>query len=164
MFNLRGTTRFRKRLGFDGKADPGETTTTLGDWYANVLHLRRQQLVLCTSQSSLLSVVFSAQRLRREFGGNLQRSVATLLRAIGVPEEAACEELERMKDYVITRTESRSVLGSMNDFKVQVEYRLADCADSSYQDLSLELSEVPCGPLNYECPAEMARKLFRAIV
>lgn len=160
--NVRGTTRFRKRLRQQVQAEAIDSTTKLGDWYANILHFGHRQVVLCTSAKSLLSVVFSAQRLRQEFGENLRRSVGTVLRGIGVPEEAVSDELEQMKDYVVTGTESRSVLGSMNDFKIQVEYRLADFGDDAYEELTFELSEVLCGPLDYGRPAEVALELFGA--
>lgn len=162
MFNVRGTTKFRKLLGASADTDPAESTTTLGDWYANIVYVRSHRLVLCTSEESLLSVVFTGRQLPRDFGDNFRRSVKTVLRAIGVPDTTIRHELDQMNDYVVTRTENRSVLGSMNDFAFHMKIRLPELGIDSLDALSLELSGIPCGPLSYDTPDRKTWKLFAA--
>jgi hypothetical protein len=49
LFTLRPTARLLKRLRVPLTIEPPETTTRLGDWYVNLLHVGRQQLVLAVA-------------------------------------------------------------------------------------------------------------------
>jgi hypothetical protein len=63
MFTLRCTRKLLKRLGTRPSSEAVEPSTVLGDWYANLLHLRPQQLVLAMSERRLLCVVVPARRV-----------------------------------------------------------------------------------------------------
>ena len=69
MVVIRGTLKVLKKVDdcdFDVAA---ESTTALGDWYANLLSIRRARLVLLVSDRSLLSVLVPA----RDWGNFTQR-------------------------------------------------------------------------------------------
>jgi hypothetical protein len=63
MFTLRCTRKLLKRLGTKPSSEVVEPGTVLGDWYANLLHLRPQQPVPVMSERSLLCVVVPARRV-----------------------------------------------------------------------------------------------------
>lgn len=50
-----------RRLCVTEESEVSPPTTALGDWYANILFLRPQQLVLCVSERTLLPVVISGK-------------------------------------------------------------------------------------------------------
>jgi hypothetical protein len=60
MFTLRCTARLLKRMKVAPLVACPEPTTHLGDWYANLIHVGRQQLVLAVSEKTLLPVVVPA--------------------------------------------------------------------------------------------------------
>jgi hypothetical protein len=91
-------------------------TNALGNWYANLLHIGRMQMVMATSERTLLTVLLPATDLRKSLAPNLCETVFHLLYEIGVDPDRAAQEAEAMREVRIGRTENRSVLGSMNDF------------------------------------------------
>ena len=119
MFTLRCTRKLLKRLGATPSSEVIAPTTVLGDWTANLLYLRPQQLVLAMNERSLLSVLVPASP-GRELRSRVRDSVAELLLAIGVPAELVATEILAMETMAIGATASRAVLGCMNDAVVQI--------------------------------------------
>jgi hypothetical protein len=54
MMTLSCTRKLLDRAGVFTKAETAPPTTVLGDWYANLLFTRPQQLILCMNERSLL--------------------------------------------------------------------------------------------------------------
>jgi hypothetical protein len=90
-----------------------------------------------------------------------QQAVNDLLTRLGVSAEARERETKKMVDICFGPTASRGVLGSMNDLAVQCRFRLEEDPNMNLSNLALQLSEVPCGPLGYRYPAEVAIELFQ---
>jgi hypothetical protein len=137
-----------------------ESTTALGDWYGNLVRVGQRQFVLCTSDRSLLSVVFPAREVKRQMRPLLSHGLGLLLSDIGVPIEDAAAELEQMRECRLGTTASRSVLASMNDFMIGIDGALRIDPGVSMQHLNVELSTTLCGPLGYGRPAQRARDLL----
>ncbi|HKS06487.1 MAG TPA: hypothetical protein VJR92_09265 [Gemmatimonadaceae bacterium] len=165
MYALRCTrsllARFRK-ASIDEIASPSPATTVLGDWYANDLNVGRHRLILCTSARSLLTVVVPARDLT-DLPRRVAESAAVLLASLGVRHELIRAEVREMQWIQVARTESRSVLGSMNDFAFSVDaYFRGDRDSVALQELDRWLADTPCKPLQFRSPAEVAGELMRA--
>lgn len=115
MFTLRCTRKLLERL----RASPGvalePSTTRLGDWYATLVYERTEQLVLCVSERSLLPVLPPAKEART-LVPRFRNALAEFLACLGVPPAEIERERAEMADVRISRTASRQILGSMNDF------------------------------------------------
>ena len=94
----------------------------LGDWYATLVYDGREQLVLCLSERSLLPVMIPA-REARTLVPRFRDALAELLVLLGVPTTEIERELAEMVDVRIGRTASRTILGSMSDFRRLLSYR-----------------------------------------
>ena len=90
-------------------------TNALGNWYANLVYVGRAQFIMATSERSLLTVLLPAVDLRKSLVPNLCDATALLLLHLGVDENRAVRETEAMQEARFGRTDSRSVLASMND-------------------------------------------------
>ena len=123
MLALRCTAKLLKRLKLDKEPleDPGPSTTALGDWYANVIYMGRQPMVLAVSERSLLSLLMPARDLD-QLPGRLIRTLLEKLKRMGVPETTIRQEVSKMDPVIYAKTASRSVLGSMNDFTDMVKF------------------------------------------
>ena len=166
-FAIRATQRVLRRVASKAATDVAPPTTALGDWYVNLLHVGKTQLVLCTSDRSLLSVVLPARRLKMELHPRLCGAVGELLSHLKVPNNQITRELAEMETATLTRTASRSVLGSMNDFAILIDAAFRVRPPSSFGALSVELAGVPCGPLrpgqDLGFPDRVARRLLGAV-
>lgn len=139
-----------------------DTTAALGDWYANVVETVAGALIVFANERSLLSVaipVSMADRLFTEFPAR----VYNLLRMIGVSTDVALRECAELETVVLARTESRSVLGSLNE--IALFYQVVAEGDSGRETLSLsaverQLSRFLHGPLDYVHPADIATQIL----
>jgi hypothetical protein len=136
-------------------------TTKLGDWYANVLFLRHQQLIVCTSERSLLSVIVPAKGLD-ELPIRLRNAAQSLFEALQLPRVGAEGELHEMRQLVVGKTLNRSVLGTMNDIIQHCRWHAANRRTLELRALELELAEMPAQPLAYGLPREQAAALLGA--
>lgn len=148
---LRCTQKLLRRLNAAPVPEPVPPSTVLGDWYANLVRIGRLQVVLAVSERTLLPVVVPAKD-----GLSLVRRISeaaeSMLGALGVPEDETIAERHAMQDWVIGKTASRSILGSMNDFALQLQFRLTDFPDQTLLDHSLRLAHAPMKALEYESP------------
>lgn len=145
MVIVRGTRKFLDRVGPPREPDTA-STTMLGDWFATVLFWR-PQLALFVNANTLLPVVTPfapAATVLDRFPGAL----AVVLRAHGVPEPIIDREIAETAEQRLAKTNSRSILGVMNEFVRLADWRRDEI--NGPDDLiwvSLELAETPCGPL-----------------
>ena len=163
MVTLCCTQKVRKRLKLAatplGSSPP---TTALGDWYVNLVRFGRQQVVMATSECSLLTVLLPARDLRQSLVPNLQWAVQQLLTILGIPPEAVSREIAAMRPAEFASAVNRRVLGSMNEFAWQAGAYL-DRTDDALE-LARELSDTPMSAVGSKSrlgiPADVARELL----
>ena len=162
MLTLRCTQRLLARLkGSRTEGSAAEPTTRLGDWYANLLHVGRTQLVLAVSARTFLPVV-SLAAPANTIVARLRDGAGDVLRAIGVDSVSIDRELAEMETVVLGRTASRQVIGILVDFAKALDFYLG--ADPSLLACSLKLAKTPCSPLykTTVSPDHATRALFNA--
>ena len=111
------TLRFTRRLladvapgGADDTALP--PTTALGDWYIAPMVAQKRELLLCTSERSLLSVVLPAEDLA-DLPEHLAVALVGVLHRLGVPRTAVAREIDAMTSGDVGAASNRSIIGSM---------------------------------------------------
>ncbi|MGH8251714.1 MAG: DUF6933 domain-containing protein [Steroidobacteraceae bacterium] len=165
MITLRCTQKVRKRLRLAARLlDPLPPTTALGDWYVNLVRFGRQQVIMATSERSLLTVLLPARELRQSLVPNLRRAVQDLLTALGIPPDTVSREIAAMQPTAYANAVNRRVLGSMNDFAKQIGAYLDRTGDAL--ELARELSDTPMSAVGSKSrlgiPADVARELLAA--
>ena len=163
MITLCCSLRVRKRLALPDKLPPSKpTTSVLGNWYVSLQHFGKLQMILATSEASLLSVVFPARHLRLTLERNLQAGLGGVLLALGVSPELVSREQREMEEVAYATTTNRSVIGSMNELGMFLGLeRTADLLS-----LALRLSHIPMSALKgkgantHPFPDIVTRELF----
>jgi hypothetical protein len=158
MVLLRCTRKLLRHVG-GGSRDGGEppkSTTRLGDWYANVLVIRRQHVVLAVSGVTLLPVLVPAAPYKTMIP-RIAEAAGQILRALKIAEDKIAAEEEAMREAIMSTTNDRRVLGSMTDFANMLEAYLDE---RSLTDVALHLAEAPCSPLGMNSPREATLALF----
>ena len=142
MITLCCTQKLLRRLRIaKPEAEGVPPTNALGNWYANLIQVGRVQMVMATSERSLLTVLMPAADLRKSLVPNLCKAVDLLLRELGVDPLRVAAEVEAMREVRIGRTVSRSVLGSMNDLSRLLEWDVRDGRPP--MEIMLRLAAVP---------------------
>jgi hypothetical protein len=157
VFSIRCTKKLLDRMRADPEPNPPAPSTVLGDWYANVLRVGKQQFILCVSEKTLLPVLVRAVATKL-LPRRLPEAAFDVLKRLGIPWSAIDREMREMQDAVVARTASRSVLGMMNDFSFAAPYRLAEGA--SLVEVALWLAETPCSPIGMNSPERETQTAF----
>lgn len=161
MFSLRCTKKLLKRFAEPPASEPCAPTTLLGDWYANIVFAKPQQLVVCISERTLLPVAVPAKDihgLHQRLRGQLEE----LLQIIGVPPAEIANELAQMQEHRVASTASKSVLGSLNEVIYHLSWSLSGHSDRSLLEHALHLADIPNKPTGYADAAKATRSLFKA--
>lgn len=146
MLVIHATKKLLDRVGTPTVEPTTGSSTVLGSWYATVLFWRPQVAFLVNERTLLpllMPLAPAATLLER-----LPTWIDATLDAHGVPRTFIDAELAYAADIGLARTNSRTVLGVMNEFA-----RLADWqkdavgSDDDLIAVALDLSEVPTSPL-----------------
>jgi len=163
MLTLRCTQVVRKRLALAGSLpEPALPGTLLGAWYLHLIRVGPQQVVMATSERSLLTVLLPAEELRRSVASNLRLALRDLLIALEIPLDAVQREIALMDPIAFGNAVNRRVIGSMNDFAYQLDAYVGDTSDPL--ELALKLCETPMSAIgsqsSYGIPKDIARELL----
>jgi hypothetical protein len=163
VITLRCTQVVRKRLRLGAALPPPvPPTTALGDWTVHLVRLERKQIVLATSERSLLTVLLPARELRQTVTWNLRLAVRDLLVALEIPLDAVQREIAAMQPVQFGVAMNRRVIGSINEFAYQLDAYVG--SSSNPLELALRLSETPMSAVGsasmYGIPREVARELL----
>jgi hypothetical protein len=161
VFVLRCTQKLLDRLNATPHSEPAPTDTVLGDWYANLIRVGRIQVVLAVSERSLLPIVVPA-RDGRALVQRLSEALVPILTSVGVPTADATAELGAMQHWVVGKTASRRILGSLNDLAFQLQVGLLNFPDRTLLAHSLWLAKTPLKVIDYGAPDQATRAAFAA--
>jgi hypothetical protein len=158
MIAIRCTKKLLERVGAPSPVT-APTTAILGDWHARPVAVGHQRLVLLISEHSRLPVVMPARDVKH-LAVNFPDALAAVLWGLGISAAVIQGELEAAREAVIAKTNSRSHLGTLNDFS----YLLAGYAENApgldLVDLALWLSNAPVAPLGMRSPDRVTRDLL----
>jgi hypothetical protein len=150
-------------MGLGELPDPGPGEAALGDWYAHLLTIERQPLVLAVSEKTLLAVALPARDLKN-LARHFRHALRERLGRLGVPSDAIDRELSLLDPLAYAPTRSRSVLGSLNELIFQAKARAAHPLRERWTLTSIEdeLGETPMSPLGIRYPIDAALELLGA--
>jgi len=159
------TRKLLKALGVEPVAQPDAQPTILGDWYGNLLSIARRHVVLFTNESTLYSfAVLGVRRVElRNIGNVFVEHLRLNLAHEDIPVEVIARVEAAYRVMGIARTDSRSVLGSMNDLAVLLEQYLLDpgMKKLDVRDINKELNRTPHKPLGWKCAADVLHERLR---
>lgn len=159
MVAIRCTKKLLARIGAPSPViEP--SSTILGDWYARPVAVGHQRLILLISEHSRLPVILPARDVKH-LARNFPDALARVLLGLGIETSAAEREVEATRDAVIAKTESRSLLGTLNDFSFMLQWQLPDRPNLDLAQAALDLSHTPVRPLGRAgFPDRVTRKLL----
>lgn len=160
MTAFRCTGKLLKAMKARPVPEPAPPTGRLGEWTANLIRVSRIQLVLAVSEPTRLGVVIDAA----PYALIPERFCQALFKALlylDIPPGLAAEEAETMRDMELAASNSRSVLGTLNQFGFLIESDLWYGKAHSARELTCRLAEtVVLKPKEVGFPADRAREAF----
>lgn len=161
MLIIRPTMSLAKRMNIRLEEASDKSTTRLGDWYSTDLNLGPRRYILCVSEKARISLIVNAAPYS-DFPLKLIRDLPSLLRKIGVSELKVAEEIKEMDPIQIAKTDSRSVLRNMKEFKeaLKCEHQIGRFDHSDLIRQSFWMSDTITFAIPEHSPVDAARSLF----
>jgi Domain of unknown function (DUF6933) len=140
----------------------------LGDWHTNLLRIDRRKCVLFTNDQTLYTFLVTGMK-KPEFENITEIFRLNLFKNLA-KEKLLQNQIEivfnKHRELLITRTNSRSVLGSMNDLANQARYLIYEMGGLSNLDhdvLNYELNNIPMGAIGYRNSREELHNILNQI-
>lgn len=160
MITLRCTKKLQKHLGVKATADDQESTSALGDWYANLVYMPKGwPLMLISNERTMLTVLLPHDA---DLVPVFRQHVLALYERLEFPQSVIEAEGLHLQDIRIGKTNNRRILGSMNDAALNAEVRLYEMPggrpslEAVEDDLTCNIYRM----FDYESPVQLARYHF----
>jgi hypothetical protein len=141
VYSVHATKKLLERLP-GAVAMPVTPTTSLGNWYANVLFWK-PQVVIMVNEATLLPLLVPLAPAR-SLANRIPIALSELLRELHSDPGFVKHECQEMGDAEFTTTSNRSIVASMNGFaRVANQIRRLN-GISDPLTMARELSEMPC--------------------
>lgn len=157
MITFRITKKVASRLRRPLLETVAPASNILGDWYVNLHIIRRQHILMLVSERTLLPVLIPAKDAQ-SFPTRFPLALGSMLFLLGISNDKIEAELKHMGKWQFAKTDSRQILGSMNDFAHMLDTYLDGNQD--LESLAIKLAKSPCSPINMASPIEATRASF----
>ena len=135
------------------------------DWHANLLWVDRKKCVLFTNNQTLYSFFLPSikkptlENFEKVFRLGLFKSLMTE----GFAEPQVEYMLREHQHIVIAKTNSRSILGSMNDLAFQIKsmiYATGGLANADLSEINRKLNRIPMSAIKYKVSIDELKQLL----
>lgn len=130
---------------------------SLGSWHANLLLIKRRKCVLFVNDRTRMN--FIVPDVTRDYIKELGTMFLGMLHTVLAEEgftEAQCKIIAGNGEAILfSKTASKSVLGSVNDFAAHYEYRILEAGSlhsSEIPDMIRNLNRIPVSSIKYQFP------------
>lgn len=137
------------------------------NWYVDQINIARKSYFLFTHSESLFSFFIYAGT--KEELVNIEKlfeekAKELILKELRISKELVAELFPKGSGYKFNKTNSRSVLGSMNDFKNIVKDRDWEKGEfmEKYDELIHWMNKAPMGALKYKNPKSKLKELLES--
>ena len=163
--------RCTQKLLSELKAKPSESIqepSELSSWHANLLRIDRRKCVLFTHDTTLYS--FFVPRLKKPDFGNIRevfrQKFFKALIAEDIPQKHIEIFLKANREIRISKTNNRSVLGSMTDLSFQLKYKIAyegGIENADIPKLIHDINRIPMSAIEEIYSIYALKKLFEQL-
>jgi hypothetical protein len=168
MQHVRCTKKLQKEIGLKQSDLCAEVPrfSYLGPWHANLIHIDRRKCVLFVNDKTLFNfIVPDLSRAQiRKLEKLFKSYLSCVLADAGIPEADRARILSEYDEVEYANTNSKSVLGSMNDLAFHYKYstqKAGGVHSPAVPEIIRRLNRMPMGALKYVFPIEALRAMFK---
>jgi hypothetical protein len=160
MTAFRCTAKLLKAMKARPVADPAPASNKLGEWTATLVRVSRIQLVLAVSEPTRFAVAIDAAPYAT-IAERFSQALFKALLDLGITADMAATEAEAIKPIQLAKSNSRSVLGTLNQFAWQAECAIYSRDACSAVGLTRDLARmIVLKPKGIDFPADRVREAF----
>ena len=141
----------------------------LGPWHANLIYINRRKCILFANDRTLFNfIVPDVSRVAiRELDKLFTSYLSCILADEGFAEPDRARMLSEYDEIAFANTNSKSVLGSMNDLAFHYKYSILESGgvhSPAVPEIIRRLNRMPMGALKYVFPIEALQAMFQTAV
>lgn len=138
----------------------------LGPWHANLIHIDRRKCVLFVNDKTLFNFIVPdlSKAQIRDLDKLFKSYLSCVLADAGIPDADRNRILSEYDEVGYANSNSKSVLGSMNDLAFHYKYSIQEAGGVHSQavpGIIRRLNRMPMGALKYVFPIEALRALYQ---
>lgn len=163
---IRCTKKLQKAMGLKTSdlVEVAPYNSLLGSWHANLIDIDRTDCILFVNDQTLFNFIIpdvpktQIKDLSHLFKGFLQ----CVLAEEGFPQSIQQAILADYADIDYSNTNSKKVLGSMNDMAFHYQCHIEDCGIHSYlvPNIIKKINRIPFKSIGYKYPIELLNSLY----
>lgn len=140
----------------------------IGNWHANLIWIDRRKCVLFTNDQTLFTFLVPGMKKPQftNFDEIFRLNLFTNLSNENLPQKHIEYVFSEHRETLITKTNNRSVLASMNEFAYQARWLIYDMGGLTNINptlLNRELNRIPMGAIKYNSGIEELHKALNQI-
>lgn len=167
---IRCTAKLQKEMGLK-KADLMQDTPNfsyLGPWHANLIYIDRRKCVLFVNDKTLFNFIAPdvSKAVIRKLDDLFRNYLQCILADEGFPESVRDKILSEYADVAYAKTNSKRVLGSMNDLAYHYKHSILDAGGvHSYAvpGIIRRLNRMPMSAIEYVYPIAALLALYETV-
>ena len=166
MLQLKTTAKVRKFLGIKESEllEKSLDSSVLGAWYVNLFPIERRKALIFMNERTLLSfIIYGARKDNsKNLPGVLCRGLHQLLSFANVDQVLIERTLSEYETYCYSKTDSKRVLGNMNEitflYKHHIQYEggLQNC---DLTDITFKVNQTPQRNIGWDFSLDLAISL-----
>lgn len=163
---IKCTAKLRKEMGLKNPASI-ETQDLpedplLGGWHANLLYINRRKCVIFVNDKTLynFAVINLSRDKIKELDTIFVQHLLLNLFQEGFSEELVKQVAQEYDSIQFAKTDSKSVLGSMNNLAFYYKLYLQENGEHLLPSIVWKLNRMPIGAINYAFPIEKLKEIF----
>lgn len=165
---IRCTKKLQKEVGVKQSelCDDEPRFSYLGPWHANLIHIDRRKCVLFVNDKTLFNFIAPdvSRAQIRELDKLFRNYLLCVLADAGIAEASRVSILSEYDEMGFANTNSKSVLGSMNDLAFHYKYHILEAGgvhSPAVPEIIRRLNRMPMGSLKYVFPIEALKALYQ---
>lgn len=164
---IRCTQKLQKEMGLKkaGLSIPETDNSRLGEWYANLIYIERRKCIVFVNKKTLFNFItpnVNRGQIRELDNLFLMFFVNRVLIRLGI-DSVVPNVLDEYQNIHYAKTDSRSVLGSMNDITMNYRYYIDDeggLLNFDYLKIIRKVNDIPFRALKFTIPIRAFKAVY----
>lgn len=159
MMIFRPTASLAKKMKIRFEESSSASNALLGDWVCNDLSIYGKWYVVSVSTTTRIQIITEAAPYKN-WTGRFKTDLIKVLEDFEIPQETISQELECFTEVIFSKTNNRSVMGTLNDGIKNLKYlsTFPEPIRKSIAELTSYLNRTPISSLEETWPEYQLRK------
>jgi len=168
---IKCTAKLQKEMGLKKKdlVAAEQDNAGLGAWHANLIYIDQKKCVLFTNDKTLFHFIVPGVNRNqiKDLASLFRGYLECVLADEGISTQVKEKILYEYREIEYSGTDSKKILGSMNDLAFHYKIRISDeggIHSHKVPEIIKQLNRMPMGTIKYKYPVELLKTVCEEII